>query len=603
MQLRRILPALTAAVLPLAVVTVGTAAPANAASVGIADYSASAGSSVVSTDVAIGSLLTTMVGPGLPGTVSANVGTTSAAADTTMQAKTSADGSNVDIGAVGLSLTRVSGHAEQPAGPDTMDWTSADADLSPVADLGVISGTAAANWNGANACVPDGTPLSQSSTTVASADLLPLPNLIGVGQLTGASLSAATTTSRTELQANGGTDDSRAVVSTASTTPVDLQLLSGAAAVSLTSAATLTSSATGSAPTTTTTYAPPSATVTVGNNTQTLTVGTPVTKTVALLNGLLSATVTLTLNQPDITDNGLTAAGSVASVLHVHLDVSMGTQSVLTGSLDLFPLATSATAPAGGIQCVASQIAPPTVVTPANGAWTTPTPTITGTGIPGATVHVLVAGTGIGDVTADQGGSWTLSWPSSPLAPGTYEASARQTVQGDTSGLSNVNTFHVAIPPVITSPADGSTTTDTTPKITGTGQPGATVEVFVDGQDLGPADIDDNGDWSLPVTTPLAPGPHTVDATQTDQGGNALDAPHVEFTVVAEQSGGGQPDNGPTGNGSTGGDQPNSGNQPGPHQAADELPNTGAPAGALWAGLVGLLLLGAGGYALRRGVA
>ena len=85
--------------------------------------------------------------------------------------------------------------------------------------------------------------------------------------------------------------------------------------------------------------------------------------------------------------------------------------------------------------------------------------------------------------------------------------------------------------PVITEPIDDSPTTDSTPDIVGTGEPGATVTVSIDGAEIGDAVVDEDGNWTVPVTTPLADGPHTASAIQTDEAGNESDADEVDFVV------------------------------------------------------------------------
>ena len=90
-------------------------------------------------------------------------------------------------------------------------------------------------------------------------------------------------------------------------------------------------------------------------------------------------------------------------------------------------------------------------------------------------------------------------------------------------------------PPVIIAPADGSTINDSTPTITGTGEPGATVTVSVDGTEI--ADdvlVDDDGNWSLPLTAPLGDGDHTATALQTDPAGNVSPEASSTFTVDTE---------------------------------------------------------------------
>lgn len=638
MQLRRILPALTAAVLPLAVITFGTAAPANA-DVVPAPYSGATGGDIVTAQV-------TTSGLDLSDLATVTVGHEDTATDSTAAGSTSAPVTqgtavNVQASALPAGVTRSSAHAEQTAGPASDSGALLDVGVAPLLDASVISGSAAASWAGANACVLDA-PLASASTTVADATVADvgtqlssaLDTLLGtidlgntvptLPDLTGfdvATLGTATTTGTTNLAPNGTTND---VVSTSTATIADSTFLGGRVTVKAFQP-TLTARSDGT--TGTVTYAVPTVQVSVDDDldgtaddsytldASTMSQDIPLTIGTVTVPGLpggaatdvasLTANVHLQLGSLADTTSGAAASGSVAAALAARVTLTANTlvpglptasTELVDATLDLLPLSASATAPAGGVQC---QLPPPVVQTPADGAWTTPAPTITGTGEAGATVEVTVDGAVIGQAPVGNDGTWSLPWPSSqpPLAPGAHTVSATQSLDGLTSEESNENTFHVAIPPVITSPADGSTTTDTTPTITGTGQPGATVEVFVDGQDLGPATVDDNGNWSLPVTSPLAPGQHTVDATQTDKGGNTLDAPQVTFTVVDEQSGN-QPGNQP---GHQPGHQP--GNQPGPHPTAGELPNTGGPAGAVGLGLLALVLLGAGGYVVRRGIA
>ena len=91
--------------------------------------------------------------------------------------------------------------------------------------------------------------------------------------------------------------------------------------------------------------------------------------------------------------------------------------------------------------------------------------------------------------------------------------------------------------PVITSPPPGTLTNQNPLPLTGTGKPGATVQVFIDGLAAVDANgdpitttVDANGDWS--VALPIIDGTHTITAGQTDPSGNA--SPHstgVDVTI------------------------------------------------------------------------
>ena len=61
--------------------------------------------------------------------------------------------------------------------------------------------------------------------------------------------------------------------------------------------------------------------------------------------------------------------------------------------------------------------------------------------------------------------------------------------------------------PQITAPADGSTTTDTTPRVRGTGEPGASGAASINGVPIGTAVVGADGRFAVPVTDPLNPGP------------------------------------------------------------------------------------------------
>ena len=85
-------------------------------------------------------------------------------------------------------------------------------------------------------------------------------------------------------------------------------------------------------------------------------------------------------------------------------------------------------------------------------------------------------GTPLQTLTATRGGGGAYSVDASwPLPEGTYTARAQQTDDADNVGFSSANTFIITFgditPPVVTltSPANGSSTNDTTPAFSGTG--------------------------------------------------------------------------------------------------------------------------------------
>ena len=86
--------------------------------------------------------------------------------------------------------------------------------------------------------------------------------------------------------------------------------------------------------------------------------------------------------------------------------------------------------------------------------------------------------------------------------------------------------------PVITGPTDGTTTTDATPTITGTAEPGSTVTVYVDGNPVGTTTTDGSGNWTFTPSTPLSEGPHIITADAEDPAGNTSSASNsVALTI------------------------------------------------------------------------
>ena len=85
--------------------------------------------------------------------------------------------------------------------------------------------------------------------------------------------------------------------------------------------------------------------------------------------------------------------------------------------------------------------------------------------------------------------------------------------------------------PVIIAPADGSSTNDPTPSVSGTAEPGATVNVTGPSGEGCTTVVDSNGDWSCDINPGLADGSNLLAATATDAVGNASGADSVTITV------------------------------------------------------------------------
>ena len=178
----------------------------------------------------------------------------------------------------------------------------------------------------------------------------------------------------------------------------------------------------------------------------------------------------------------------------------------------------------------------PAITAPAPGADTdVNTPTAAGTAEPGSTVKVYDGTTVICTTTADAVGTWTCPI-TTPLADGIHKLTATATdPAGNTSVPSTpvpitVDT-HAPAAPQITGPGGGGVA-GARATVTGTGEAGDTVTVTDNGAVLCTTLVDASGHWSCPVTAPLADGPHTITATQTDPAGTTSPASApTAFTV------------------------------------------------------------------------
>ncbi|NTX59359.1 OmpA family protein [Myxococcus sp. CA051A] len=157
------------------------------------------------------------------------------------------------------------------------------------------------------------------------------------------------------------------------------------------------------------------------------------------------------------------------------------------------------------------------VTTPAEGAvLTNGVVTYSGTAEPGASVAVVVDGTTVGTVTAAANGTWSVP-VAAALADGAHSVTATATdALNHTATDTNTFTVDTGTFVSVTTPAEGAVLTNGVVTYSGTGEPGATVVVRVDGATVGTVTVPANGIWSVPVATPLADGPHSVTATATD---------------------------------------------------------------------------------------
>lgn len=188
--------------------------------------------------------------------------------------------------------------------------------------------------------------------------------------------------------------------------------------------------------------------------------------------------------------------------------------------------------------------------------------TLAGSGQPGATLDVLANGNSLGTAVADAAGAWTFA---SQLSPGDYNLVVRTL---DASGAAVNETAPVAVsvaaqptatpvPPAPT-PVPQPTAAPVTPPaepviyppqmadngsftVSGTAQPGATLDIAANGNRLDTFTADANGQWSY--SGQLSPGQYDLVVHTLDANGNIV---NLGGPVIVTAPGGS------TGSGNTG---------------------------------------------------
>ncbi len=160
---------------------------------------------------------------------------------------------------------------------------------------------------------------------------------------------------------------------------------------------------------------------------------------------------------------------------------------------------------------------------PAQGAaLATTQPTLTGSADPGATVTLTLNGAPLATVTADAQGQWTHA-VSQPLAEGAYVAEAQTANIAGTTARAGVSFILDVTAPMVTleTPADDSVLADALPVISGLAEPGAQIEVSIDGEVVATVTANQSGRWVYTPQEALEEGAHEVTVVAIDAAGNS----------------------------------------------------------------------------------
>jgi len=175
------------------------------------------------------------------------------------------------------------------------------------------------------------------------------------------------------------------------------------------------------------------------------------------------------------------------------------------------------------------------------------TPTIKGSAEANTTVVIYDKGVEIGRVPVDENGHWSFT-PATPLTDGDHEltfaavndagnssdASAPWIVVVDTQApdAPTIGSVYDDVGVITGEVAFGKTTDDTTPTLSGKAEAGSTVVIYDNGQKIGEARADANGDWTFTPATPLAEGDHSFTVQAIDVAGNASELSQAWDIVI-----------------------------------------------------------------------
>ncbi|MCK0158976.1 Ig-like domain-containing protein, partial [Cellulophaga sp. F20128] len=170
----------------------------------------------------------------------------------------------------------------------------------------------------------------------------------------------------------------------------------------------------------------------------------------------------------------------------------------------------------------------------------------TGTAEPNTSVEVFINGVSIGSTTANGSGNWSYDHSGTTLGDASYVITSQATdAAGNISPLSTDFPFTVdttdPAAPVVTSISDDSgaitndgITNDNTLIFTGTAEPNASVEVFIDGVSIGFVTADGSGDWSYDHTgITLDDASYLISSQATDAAGN-ISLVSADFPITVD---------------------------------------------------------------------
>jgi Tfp pilus assembly protein PilP len=178
-------------------------------------------------------------------------------------------------------------------------------------------------------------------------------------------------------------------------------------------------------------------------------------------------------------------------------------------------------------------------------------PTFSGQAEAGSIVSIYDGEQKLGEVVADENGSWSFA-PEEPLAEGGHSFTVRaQDAAGNLSEPSaswdlvidtqapdapSIGGVFDDVGEVTGALASGDATDDQRPTLSGQAEAGSIVSIFDGEQKLGEVLADENGSWTFTPEEPLADGQHSFTVKAVDAAGNVSDASAAWLTTIVTQA-------------------------------------------------------------------
>ncbi|WP_168120001.1 Ig-like domain-containing protein [Paenibacillus sp. HB172176] len=174
----------------------------------------------------------------------------------------------------------------------------------------------------------------------------------------------------------------------------------------------------------------------------------------------------------------------------------------------------------------------PVVTSPGDGSFLNDSkPVMEGTADGESAVLLVLNGAELPPIIAEAGGAWSYT-PSSALPDGEYALKvSAEDAAGNVSEIAVVSfEIDTAAPaaPMIETPLHDAFLNNAAPIISGTGEPGAAITLYLDDEAIDESiAVEASGDWSYSIADPLADGVHETKAEATDAAGNVSAASTV----------------------------------------------------------------------------